>query len=155
LPRSVARRTPEPQGSDAPKVTELAFTSSRGALFRPDNSAESADVSVPVLAAVERGAVQGIAADKGATRIVVAGDSHFLSNVFIDFDEANGDFARHAINWLLSRDVLVPGISSRPIKEYRINMTTAEFATVRWLFLVIFPGGILFLGFLVWLRRRA
>jgi hypothetical protein len=156
LPRSVARRTPEPQGSDAPKVTELAFTSSRGSAYGPDgNSAERVDVSLPVLAAVERGAVQGIAADKGATRIVVAGDSHFLSNGFIDYDEANGDFARNAINWLLSRDVLVQGITSRPIKEYRINMTTTELTTVRWLFLVVFPGGVLFLGFLVWLRRRA
>jgi ABC-type uncharacterized transport system involved in gliding motility auxiliary subunit len=153
LPRSIGRRTSEPQGADAPKVTELASTSPGGAAVRPDQRVERQGV-LPLMAAVEKGAIQGITADRGATRIVITGDSHFLSDAAIDL-EANRDFARNAINWLLNRDVLVQGIGSRPIKEYRISMTAAQLTRVRWLFLAGFPGSVLFLGLLVWLRRRA
>ena len=106
------------------------------------------------MVAVEKGAIQGIAADRGAARIVVAGDSYFLVNQIIDV-EANRDLARNAVNWLLSRDALVQGIGTKSIKEYRIVMTASELATIRWLFLAGFPGGVLFVGFVVWFRRRA
>jgi hypothetical protein len=152
-PRSIEAKKNGPQGADAPKVAELVATSQEGVASRGAGRTERQGVTIPLMVAVERGAIQGITADRGATRIVVVGESQFLANNAIDY-EANRDFARNAVNWLLNRDVLVQGIGSRPIKEYQITMTTAELATVRWLMLAGFPGGVLFLGFLVWLRRR-
>jgi hypothetical protein len=153
-PRSIAARAKSPQSADAPKVLELATTGPDGMASRPSGGAERRGAMIPMIVAVERGAIQGIAADRGAARIVVAGDSLFLANAGLQVD-GNRDFARNAINWLLSRDVLVQGISSRSVKEYRIIMTAAELTTIRWLFLVVFPGAVLGVGFLVWLQRRA
>jgi hypothetical protein len=141
------------RSADAPNVTELATTSPDGVATRGGGRDERRGSAIPLMVAVEKGAIQGIATDRGATRIVVVGECHFLSNLGIDI-EANRDFARSTLNWLLSRDVLLDGIGPRPIKEYRITMTSAEMSTLRWLFLAGFPGGVLCIGFVVWLRRR-
>jgi hypothetical protein len=153
-PRSVAAVAKSPQAADAPKVVELATTSPHGVATLGGGRIQRQGAVIPLIAAVEKGAIQGITADRGATRMVVVGESLFLANAAIKYD-SNREFARNAINWLLNRDVLVQGIGSRPIKEYRIAMTTGELSTVRWLLMAGFPGGVLFLGFLVWLRRRA
>lgn len=153
VPRSIGPRAKAPQSADAPKVTVLASTSEEGIAVRPNGMAERENESIPLMVAVEKGAIQGIGADRGAARIVVTGDSFFLANRPIE-EGANRDFARNAVNWLLSRDVLVQGIGTKSLKEYRIIMTTAELTMVRWLFLAGFPGGVLLLGFFVWFRRR-
>lgn len=154
LPRSVGARAKSPQGADAPKAIELATTSADGIASRPDGRLDRQGSPIPLMVAVEKGAIQGITADRGAARILVVGDSYFLVNKVIDY-EANRDFARNAVNWLLNRDALVPGIGTKPMKEYRIVMTTSELATVRWLFMGAFPGSVLLVGFFVWFRRRA
>jgi ABC-type uncharacterized transport system involved in gliding motility auxiliary subunit len=154
VPRSIGPRAKSPQSADAAKVVELATTLPDGFASDSDGRIQRQGESIPVMVAVEKGAIQGITADQGAARIVVAGDSYFLANAAIQI-EANRDFARNAVNWLLSRDILLQGIGARAIKEYRVTMSPAELTSVRWLFLAGFPGGVLFLGFLVWLRRRA
>jgi hypothetical protein len=154
VPRSIAARTKSPQSADAAKVVELATTGPDGLASQPTGKVQRSGSPIPLMVAVEKGAIQGITADRGAARIVVVGDSYCLANTGIQF-EGNRDFARNAMNWLLSRDVLVQGVGVRSIKEYRISMTAAELGTIRWLFLGGFPGAVLFVGFLVWLRRRA
>ena len=154
LPRSIGARTQNPQSADAPKVAELATTGPDGVAGRPDGRIERQGSPVPLIVAVEKGAIKGMAADRGASRIVVVGDSYFLNNKVIEF-EANRDFARNAVNWLLNRDALVPGIGAKSLKEYRIVMTASEMSGVRWLFLAGFPGGVLLVGIVIWMRRRA
>ena len=102
--------------------------------------------------AVEKGAIPGVAADRGSTRIVAVGDSYFLANANIDFD-SNRDFANLAVNWLLDRSQLLE-IGPRPIREYRISMTQSQMTTARWVLLAGMPGSVLLFGLLVWWRRR-
>ncbi|HZV34046.1 MAG TPA: hypothetical protein VFB72_05670, partial [Verrucomicrobiae bacterium] len=64
------------------------------------------------------------------------------------------DFARFAANWLLDQNELLQGIGPHPVKEYKLNMTTAQMSNVRWLLLGAMPGSILVFGGLVWFRRR-
>jgi hypothetical protein len=109
--------------------------------------------SIPVMAAVEKGTVQGIGADRGATRIVVVGDSIFLSNQLMEF-LANRAFAVLTVNWLLDRSYLMGGIGPRPIREFHLVMSSAQLLMVRWVMLGALPGGVLILGGLVWWRRR-
>jgi hypothetical protein len=153
VPRSVSAASKAPQGADAPKVAELATTGPDGVASLGAGRIERQGAMIPLMVAVEKGAIQGISADRGITRIVVVGESQFLANAAIEYD-SNRDFARNAVNWLLNRDLLVQGIGTRPITEYRISMTAAEYTGVRWLFLAGFPGGVLLVGGLVWLRRR-
>ena len=44
----------------------------------------------------------GVANPRGNTRIIVAGDSIFLGNYYIE-GGANRDFVGYAVNWLLDR----------------------------------------------------
>ena len=155
MPRSVRRGTANPRGADAVKVTELAFTSPSGAasvnVAGGPGVVETNGV-IPLAAAAEKGSVAGVSPDRGATRLVVVGESVFLANVAIE-GEANRDFAGLAINWLLGRDHLL-AIGPRPLREYQISLTTAERRNLRWILLGAMPGSALFLGLLVWVRRR-
>jgi hypothetical protein len=105
------------------------------------------------MVAVEQKSVLGVANSRGATRMIVAGDSFFLDNQWI-VAAANRDFAGYAVNWLLDRTMLLEGIGPRPVTEFRLTMTQSQQKTVRWLLLGALPGAVLLFGGLVWLARR-
>lgn len=150
LPRPVNLVDSPSPPADAPKVEELAFSSPQSTL-KDDPAA--APRSYPLMAAVEQKTVSGVANSRGATRIVVAGDSFFLGNQMIEAG-ANRDFVGYAANWLLDRTVLLEGIGPRPVKEFRLTITHEQQQQVRWLLLGALPGGVLAFGWLVWLVRR-
>ena len=69
---------------------------------------------------------------------------------------ANHAFAFQTLDWLLQRPGGVdPTIGLRPIKEYQLFLPYSQVNRLRWLFLAAMPGSVLFLGALVWLRRRS
>ena len=150
FPRPVYELENRSKTPGAPEVTVLAKTSSQGM-----NEARQTGV-FPLLVAVEQGGIQGVNSPGGrGTRLVVAGDSDFLDDQAID-SVGNHVFAQLALNWLLQRpQIMLSGLGPRPIKEYKLYMTHAQTQAVRWLFLAGLPGGVLFLGGLVWLRRRS
>jgi hypothetical protein len=150
FPRPVYELENQSKMPGAPEVAVLAATSSQGM-----NEARQAGV-FPLLVAVEQGGIQGVNSPGGrGTRMVVAGDSDFLDDQVIDF-AGNHIFAQLALNWLLQRpQIMLSGLGPRPIKEYKLYMTHAQTQAIRWLFLAGLPGGVLFLGGLVWLRRRS
>ncbi|MFN0066237.1 MAG: GldG family protein [Limisphaerales bacterium] len=127
-----------------------ATTFTRGA-WRVAPGSPRGELSLAV--AVEKGALPGVAAAVGTTRLVVTGDATFLANGVIDLG-ANRDFAVLAVNWLLDRSPLLAGVPPRPVRSYQVVMSPAERRTLRWLLLGVLPGGVLLLGALVWWRRR-
>ena len=147
-PRSIQILSQSREGSDAPKVEELASTGD-------DSAVGNAPIGhgVPVMVAVEKGSIKGVITERGTTAILVVGDSIFLSNQVIDFAD-NRDFAGYAVNWLLDQTQLLQGVGPHPVKEYKLMMTKSQMTSVRWIFLAAMPGGILLFGGLVWLRRR-
>ncbi|MBX3744904.1 MAG: GldG family protein [Verrucomicrobiae bacterium] len=160
LPRAVqARRLPNILGAPA-RIEPLLRTGSNGVAvstfvggahrFGPDDP----QGEIPLAVAVERGALPGVAASLGTTRIVVVGESSFLANQLIQFVGGNRHFATSAINWLLDRSHLLGGIQPAPIRTYQVVMTPAEQHMIRLLLLVALPGGALAFGFLVWWRRH-
>jgi hypothetical protein len=149
LPRSVGQLKSRAQAADAPHVDEIAFT-------QPSAFAVTAPAlrkSFPLMVAAEKGAINGVITERGTTRIIAAGDSIFLANEMI-VSAANREFAGFAVNWLLDRTDLMEGIAARPVQEFKLNMTKSEMQSAQWLLLGGMPGGVLFLGGLVWLRRR-
>ena len=149
-PRPVSRVNWQNPPAGAPQVDELAFSS-------PDSVLEGDPAepphSYPLMVAVEQKPVTGVANPRGNTRIIVAGDSIFLGNYYIQ-GGANADFAGYAANWLLDRTTLLQGIGPRPVTEFRLLMTRAQRREVRWLLLGALPGAVLLFGCLVWLARR-
>ena len=157
IPRSIRARPTAGSGADAPHITELLLTSPKAVAMKADGTfkTQSSGKPISLAVAVEKGNIQGITADRGATRIVVVGDSFFLGNVPIQA-AANRDFARNVLNWLLSRERLIEGIGPRPLNdEYRISLTQHELNSARWILLAGLPGSVLLFGWLVWLRRRS
>ncbi len=150
LPRSVGALKLRAQAADAPHVEEIAFS---GPKSFAEGDAAGAPQSYPLMVAVEKGAITGVVTERGATRMVVVGDSLFLGNRQID-SAANRDFAGFAVNWLLERTQLLERLGPRPIAMYRIVMTKPQLQSVQWVLLAGMPGAALALGALVWLRRR-
>lgn len=157
VPRSVSIKPGQGRSADAPKLTELLFTSSKGQLAVALDASGAAEVrrtgSIPLAVAGERGGIQGVGADTGSSRVVVVGESMFVSNTLVG-DAANSDFANQIVNWLVSRDALLTEIGPSPLSEYQIMLSVEQMSQVRWLFLGAIPGLAMALGFFVWLRRR-
>jgi hypothetical protein len=150
LPRMVGQLSVRAQAADAPKVEEIAFTGPRAFI---EGEPVGEPKPLPLMVAVEKGAVRGVVTERGLTRMIVAGDSIFLGNRQIE-SAANRDFAGYAANWLLDRTQLLQGLGPRPITEYRLVMGAAQMQTVQWVLLGAMPGAMLLVGSLVWLRRR-
>jgi hypothetical protein len=119
---------------DRVQVTVLAGTGPEGwietnlsqlpPVFDPDTDTRG---PVAVAVAVERGAV-GINAELPPTRMVVIGDSYFLSNAAISSGVGgNVSFLMSAINWLVERDSLltvaprVPSLLQPALKRRQWN----------------------------------
>ena len=149
LPRPVSQLelSSPPEGL---KVEEIARSGPRS--YLENNDPTQKPRAWPLMAAVEKSAVKG-ATERGATRILVVGDSLFLRNLEIDF-AANRDFADYAFKWLLDRSALPQGIGPRSVVEHRWLMSQAQQQALFWILLAAVPGGILFFGGLVWFRRR-
>lgn len=160
MPRSVrkSRSTSQPANLE---VEELAMTSKSGgtkSAVSPEGVAQfdvARDVrgAIPVMAAIEKGGIQGLSADGGSTRIVVVGESIFLSNTPIKLLSGNRDFAAIAVNWLLDRNVLM-AIGPKPVEEYQLTLSNKQLTNLRWLLLAGMPGSVLLMGVIVWLQRR-
>ncbi len=148
-PRIVFPIKPDENSADAPRVTVLFATENTATLMK---NPQLKPRSYPLAVAVERPVVTGVATGRGATRMIVVGDSLFLANGPIKVG-ANRDFAGYAVNWLVERTQFLEGVGPRPVEEYRIALTVSQVTTIQWLLLGGLPGGILLFGGLVWLRR--
>lgn len=161
FPRVVAPVPADKLRADAPKADVLVMTSDQGMTkseIRDGNAAFDArrdrkNVVVPLAVASEKGGVAGVAAGRGATRIVVVGDSNLFKNETIEQGN-NRDFASLCVSWLLDRQQAL-AIGPRPIREWRVRLSESQIFRLRLLLLGALPGGVLLLGFVVWLRRRA
>ena len=162
LPRAVGKSTNTNSSPDAPQVTVLATTSEAGTEASEirdgvpyRNPYTDHTGNFPLIAAAEQGSVKGVTTERGSMRLVVVGDSLALDNELIDTAPANHYFAALSVDWLLDRpEVLLQGLLPRPLKEYRVIMTTWQQKTVAAILLVAMPGTLLLLGGLVWWRRR-
>jgi hypothetical protein len=151
MPRAIGKLSSHAPGAGAPTVDEIAFSGPKSFL---GNSPGKSPHAYPLMVAVEKGSVKGVITERGTTRMLVVGDSIFLANHQIE-SAANRDFATLAVNWLLDRPQLVEGIGPQPITEYRLVMTRSQLQGAQWILLGGMPGAVLFLGGVVWLRRRS
>ena len=149
-PRPVGKVNWENPPAGAPQVDEIAFSSPDSVL---EGNPADPPRSYPLIVAVEQKPVAGVANARGNTRMIVAGDSVFLGNYYIE-GGANRDFVGYAVNWLLDRATLLQGIGPRPVTEFRLLITRNQQREVRWLLLGALPGAVLLFGCLVWLTRR-
>lgn len=142
LPTLAARRNWISQG--------IAYTSTNG-VAQSDIPSSRRRGAIPVLASVEAKASR-VSSSSGA-RLLVAGDSFFLSNGRIR-QYGNRNFATLAAGWLTDPFHLAQGIDPQPMYEFRLTVPRREFQRLSLLMLAVFPGIVFALGLAVWLLRR-
>jgi len=150
MPRPVGAAETKSGSTEGPKAESLAFTGPKSKIAGADQVKPQA---FPVMAAVEKGALKGVVTERGATRMLIVGESIFLANRQLN-SAANRDFAGYAANWLLDRTQLLEGVGPRQVTEYKLIMSRSQLLRVQWLLLGGMPGAVLLVGSLVWLRRR-
>ena len=148
LPRPILRVIWEDPPATVPEVEEVAFSGANSTLA---GNAGQPPRNYPLIVTAEQKTVAGVANPRGNTRIVVAGDSFFLGNHYI---EDNRDFVNSTVNWLLDRTALLNGIEPQNITQYHLLITRSRQVELRWILLGALPGTILLLGGVVWLVRR-
>ena len=149
-------------GPDAPKIEVLAAGSEEaveaseirdGVPYR--NQYTDRQGAFPLILAAEQGNVKGVTTERGAMRLIVAGDSLAFDNQMIDTAPGNHAFAALAVNWLLDRPpILLQGLLPRPLKEYHVVMSHREQQIADVILLAGMPAVVLLFGGLVWWRRR-
>ena len=161
LPRSVEPvESAEAGGApDKPHVMPLAASSEAGwaesdLTQNPMKFDAGADRPGPVSVAVaaERGPVPGIDVQIRPTRVVVFGDSDFVSNAALT--GGNTDFFLSALNWLLERAELM-AIAPKPVEQNHLTLTDIQIRMLQWIVVIVLPLLVAMAGGLVWLRRRS
>ncbi len=107
--------------------------------------------------AVERltdigGDVSDEAGDDESYRLVVFGDSDFLTDLDIA-NAGNAILATNSFNWLVAREDLV-GIPPRDVEQISLFLTRQQMRNLGLLVLIAMPGAAIIAGILVWRRRR-
>ena len=91
-------------------------------------------------------------AETTGTRLVVLGDSDFLSDT--EFANAgNSVLAVNAFNWLAAQEHAL-GIPPRAVDQTSLYLSGAQMQMILFLILIVMPGAAIAAGILVWRRRR-
>lgn len=160
MPRSVrpALHLAEGDSPDKPAVAWLVACSADGwaetNLEDPNarfNVEEDIPGPVPVALAIEKGPVPGIDVHIRPTRLVVFGDSTFVSNKGLVGGNVN--LFMSALNWLLEREELID-IAPKPVQEQRLLISRRQQRTVLWIICAGLPGLVAAAGLVVWAGRR-
>ena len=90
--------------------------------------------------------------DGGEQRVIVIGDSDFLSNSFIG-QGSNLEFSSNVFNWLGNDDELL-SINSVYREDTSLSLSGWVLYSTALFFLLVLPIGLLLIGTVRWLRRR-
>jgi ABC-type uncharacterized transport system involved in gliding motility auxiliary subunit len=85
-------------------------------------------------------------------RFIVVGNSRWVSNSFLRFN-GNRNLMLNMMNWLSSDEDLI-SIRPKDQEDRRINLTRAQFLTVRSVSQFLLPLIVIIGGVMVWMRRR-
>jgi len=91
-------------------------------------------------------------APKPETRMVVFGDSDFVTNGYLGIP-GNRDLFLNSVNWLAQQENLI-SIRPKDPEDRRVSLTADQAKLIFWLSILIIPGLILAAGVQTWWRRR-
>lgn len=144
-------------GEDKPRVSLLAFSTGEGWIetdFRQEPPRFDRDQDRPgpvaVAAAMERGPATRNALGIKPTRVVVFGDSEFVSDNLAR--GGNMDLFMNSVNWLLERDALV-AIGPKVVGSAKIGMDGRQRTLLFVCVAVCIPLAAALAGLGMWLRR--
>jgi hypothetical protein len=163
LPRSVeplGSNTPDDEKTHRPNVVPLA--QSRENEWSETNfdevparfeAGKDRPGPISVAVAVEKGNPEALETEIKPTRLVVTGDSGFISNDAIRLGTHGLEFFMNALNWLLERDELI-AISPRSSEAPKIVMTDDQLHQAKLYIPQVMPLAVMVFCGLIWLQRR-
>jgi gliding motility-associatede transport system auxiliary component len=125
---------------------------------KPGPVSLAAAVSAPATDAPAPAATTGDSANKPGdapkpeTRVVVFGDSDFVTNGYLGIP-GNRDLFLNSVNWLAQQENLI-SIRPKDPEDRRVSLTSDQAKLIFWLSILIIPGLILAGGVQTWWRRR-
>jgi LPXTG-motif cell wall-anchored protein len=87
------------------------------------------------------------------TRLVVVGNSTFVSNGIVGQSATNADLALNSINWLAQEESLI-AIRPKQPQQRQINLTGGQMNGIFTVSVLGMPLAMLALGGFIWYRRR-
>ena len=106
---------------------------------------------LPMGLAVERGGEQGLDVEIASSRLVVLGDSDFISNDHLM--GANGDFFLRCTEWLVNRDQVID-VAPRLVSEVRLPLNPSIMRSLFGWSVVGLPLLVVIIGCVMGWRRR-
>ena len=129
---------------------------------RVQQELDKGDIAGPVsLAAAVSAAVTGTPdpatpdapdAPKPESRVVVIGDSDFVTNRWLGIS-GNRDLFLNTVSWLAQQENLI-SIRAKDPQDRRITLSAEQDRQIFWLTIFIIPGLILLMGIQAWWKRR-
>ena len=104
--------------------------------------------------ALERGGISDPRVKVETSRMIVVGNSAFLSNEGLRAAEEGLDFAVNSLNWLINREQIA-GIPPKPKQAVTLSMNENQMATLALAVMGIIPCIFATVGVGVWLQRRS
>jgi ABC-type uncharacterized transport system involved in gliding motility auxiliary subunit len=164
MPRSVEPASADEEGegaqADKPRVEALVRSSATSWAEsdreqKPMRFDAARDRKGPfsVAVAAEKGGVASLDVEIRPTRVVVFGDSDFVSN-FSALSAANADLFLSGLNWALEREELL-AIAPKAMEDTRLVMDDLQLRLLFWSVVVGLPGIVGIIGAAVWFRRRS
>jgi hypothetical protein len=115
---------------------------------------DDADTLPPIYlaASIERGASADETQRADSSRMVVVCNATLLDKQTML--AVNRDFTAASLNWLMNRERLI-GITPKPKRSYRIQLTSRQHELIFWVTSFAMPAIVLALGLMVWSSRRS
>ncbi|MDH3342362.1 MAG: GldG family protein [Gammaproteobacteria bacterium] len=115
---------------------------------------KSGDIAGPlaIVAALERPIDEVAQSTRSSQRVIVAGDSDFLSNTYIGVG-ANLTLGLNIINWLAGDNDLI-NIEIKNAPDTKLQLDDTEVLYIGLGFFIFLPAFLLFTGLLIWFKRR-
>jgi ABC-type uncharacterized transport system involved in gliding motility auxiliary subunit len=130
--------SPGKSWSEASGLTEeMVFDSATG------------DIAGPITIAV---ALHRETKQSGSQRIVVVGDSDFLSNTYIGAG-ANLNLGLNIFNWLIGDDDFI-SVEVKPSPDTKLELNNTQLMIIAFGFFLIIPLLLLITGFRIWYKRN-
>jgi ABC-type uncharacterized transport system involved in gliding motility auxiliary subunit len=124
----------------------------KGVQPNPEKGDKMGPISIAAAVSAPADATSGATDSKAEARLVVVGDSDFISNSAIN-SAGNRDLALNMDNWLAQQEDMI-AIRPREAADRRITLTQDQSNWMFWTAIFIIPGLLFVNAFRVWWKRR-
>ena len=145
------KQTPDWQSTPLLLTQKTSWAETQGFILDVKYNKDSGDTQGPLTIglALERSLSDK---DNKQQRIVVIGDSDFLSNNNLGHG-ANLDFTLNVMNWLSKNENLI-SIQPKSAPDFKLELSDTNIAVIGFGFLLVLPGILLLTGIFIWFKRR-